>query len=131
MGAWGSGSFDNDDAGDWVWELADAEDTSILEKAFSRVLEADGLLEAPDCTIGLAAAEVVAALRQCPAPKLPEEVATYVARIDTPPSADLVSSALRAVERIKTKSELKELWEESDSRAEWHEAIAELEGRLR
>ncbi len=131
MGAWAAGSFDNDDAADWVWELTDAEDTSILTEAFSRVTDAEGYLEAPDCSIGIAAAEVVAALRKRPSSKLPDEVATFVSRIDAPPSPDLVSSALRALERIKTKSELQELWDESDSRAEWQQAIAELESRLR
>jgi hypothetical protein len=131
MGAWGAGSFDNDDAGDWVWELAETEDTSILEDAFSRVTDADAYSEAHDCSIAIAAAEVVAALRQRPASNLPDEVATFVARIDAPSSAGLVSSALRALERIKTKSELQELWDESDRGAEWHQAVAELEGRLR
>ncbi len=131
MGAWAAGNFDNDDAGDWVWELAEAEDTSILEEAFSRVTDPDCYLDAPDCSIGIAAAEVVAALRQRPAAKPPEEVTAFVARIGTPPSPVLISSALRALDRIKTKSELQELWDESDSRAEWHQAVAELEGRLR
>ena len=132
MGAWGAGSFDNDDAGDWVWELEEAEDTAILEGAFSRVVDAEDYLEAPDCSVGIAAAEVVAALRQRPASELPDEVTAFVARIGAPPSPDLVSSALRALERIRTKSELQELWDESpDGRSEWQGAVAELEARLR
>ena len=130
MGAWGAGSFDNDDAGDWVWELADA-DTSILEDAFARVIEADDDLEAPDCSVGVAAAEVVAALRRRPADQIPEEVAAFVTRIGELPSADLISASLQALKRIKTKSELQELWDKSETRTEWHEALAELEGRLK
>jgi hypothetical protein len=131
MGAWAAGSFENDDAGDWIWELAEAEDTSILEKAFLRVSEANDYLEAPDCSVAIAAAEVVAVLHQRPSAKVPEEVTAFVTRIGTPASAKLISSALRALERIRTKSELQELWDESDSPAEWRQAIAELEGRLR
>ena len=26
MGAWGTGAFENDEAGDWVWELEDDDD---------------------------------------------------------------------------------------------------------
>ena len=126
-----AGSFDNDYAGDWVWELMDAADTSILEKAFSHITDADGYLEAPDCSIGIAAAEVVAALRHRPTTKPPDEVTAFVTRIGAPPSPTLVSSALRARERIKTKSELQESWDASDSRAEWHQAVAELEWRLK
>jgi len=131
MGAWAAGSFDNDDAGDWVWELADAEDTSILEEAFSRIIDCDGYLEAPDCSIGIAAAEVVAALSQRPAGTLPDEVVAFVARIGSPPLDELISSALRALQRVRTKSELQELWDESDSSSQWHEAVAELESRLK
>ncbi len=111
MGAWAEGSFDNDDAADWVWELAEA-DTSILEEAFSRVAECEDYLEATDCVVAIAAAE------------LPGEVSAFVTRIGTPPSPELVSSALSALKRIKTRSELQESW------AEWHQAIAELESRL-
>ena len=131
MGAWATGSFDNDDALDWVWELKEAEDTSILQGAFSQVTDAEDYLEAGDCCIGIAAAEVVAALRQRPAVKPPEEVTAFVARIGTPPSPDLIASALSALERIKTKSELQELWDEGDSHDEWQQAVAELEGRLK
>lgn len=129
MGAWAAGSFDNDDAGDWVWELAGA-DTSLLEAAFSRVTDGEDYLEAPDCSIAIAAAEVVAALRKRPAAELPDEVSAFVTRIGVPPSAGLVSSALRALQRIRTKSELQELWDESESRDEWHQAVAELASRL-
>lgn len=130
MGAWAVGSFDNDDASDWVWELAEAEDTSILVEAFSRVNHCDGYLEAPDCSVGIAAAEVVAALRGHPASNLPDEVSAFVSRFPSPPSAELISSALNALKRIKTESELLELWEESHHLDEWQLAIAELESRL-
>ena len=131
MGAWGVGSFENDDAGDWAWELAEAEDTSILDQAFSIINDTDGYIEAPDCSIALAAAEVVAALRGRPASELPEDVTKYVARLGTPPSANLVAAALLALERIKTNSELRELWDESGNSAEWLNEIAHLEARLR
>ena len=131
MGAWAAGSFDNDDAGDWVCELPQANDLSILEKAFSRVIECEGDVEAPDCSVAIAAAEVVAALRQRPCVAPPEEVREYVARIATPPAPALVGLALQALEQVKTKSELQQLWEEGDSRTEWQQAVTELEGRLR
>jgi hypothetical protein len=43
----------------------------------------------------------------------------------------MVSLALKAVERIKTDSELKELWDESENPAEWYAAVGNLEARLR
>jgi hypothetical protein len=131
MGAWAVGSFDNDDASDWVWELAEAEGTSILEEVFSLINDSEDYVDAPDCCIGIAAAEVVAALRQQPAVGLPDEVSAFVTRIASPPPAELVASALSVLGRIRTNSELLDLWDESDSRDEWHEAIKALESRLR
>lgn len=131
MGAWAAGSFDNDDAGDWVCELPDVEDTIVLEEAFSRVIECDGYLEAPDCSVAIAASEVVAAMRNRPCFEPPEQVGAFVSRIASPPSPALVALALQALERVRTKSELQELWDEGDSRAEWYQAVTELEGRLK
>jgi hypothetical protein len=42
----------------------------------------------------------------------------------------LVGLALKAIERIKTNSELKELWDESETLNEWYEALNGLESRL-
>lgn len=131
MGAWGAGSFENDDASDWAWELESAVDTSILDEALSAINNTEGYIEAPDCSVAIAAAEVVAALRQRPAVELPEDVTKYVKRLGGPPSPELTASSLRALERIKTNSELQELWDESDSGSEWRESVAELETRLR
>ena len=114
-----------------MWELEEAEDITVLEDAFSAVTElgSDDYLEAPECSIAIAAAEVVAAMRKRPAAELPEEVTEYVARIGPPPPV-LVAAALAALERIRTKSELKELWDENKNSELWHQAVADLEGRL-
>jgi len=131
MGAWAEGSFENDDAGDWVWELEQAEDTAILEEAFSVITDTDEYLEAPDCSIAIAAAEVVAAMRKRPASELPKEVKSYVARIGGEPSPDLVAAALAALKRVRIKSELQELWDDSKNAEKWQKAVEELESRLR
>ena len=131
MGAWAEGSFDNDDAGDWMGDLENAEDISVLEEAFSAVNElgTDDYLEAPECSIAIAAAEVVAAMRKHPAAKLPAQVVKYVARVGSPSPA-LVTAALAALERIRRKSELQELWDENKNSELWHQAVADLETRL-
>ena len=131
MGAWAEGSFDNDDAGDWVWELKEAEDTAVLEEVFSVVTDNEDFLEAPDCSIAIAAAEVVAAMRKRPAAKLPSEVKAYVTRVGDGASPDLVEAALTALNRVRTKSELQELWDESKDAEKWRKAVEELESRLR
>jgi hypothetical protein len=132
MGAWAEGSFDNDDSRDWIEDLEDAEDISVLEEAFAAVTELgkEDYLEAPECCIAIAAAEVVAAMRKHPAAGLPEKVTAYVARIGTPPRPVLVAAALAALERIRTKSELQELWAENKNSEMWHQAVTDLESRL-
>jgi len=129
MGTWGVGSFENDAAADWVSELAEA-DTAFLSGVFLQVLQNTGYLEAPDCARAVAAAEAVAALRNQPAANLPEEVAEFVRRVGAAPNPELVSAAREAMGRIRSSSELQELWELSDHNTEWLHLIADLESRL-
>ena len=78
MGAWGSGSYDNDAALDWIYELQYSDDLSVVTNALCPNLEDEGYLEVDDGTAIIAAAEVVAALLDKPAADLPEEVAAWV-----------------------------------------------------
>lgn len=75
MGIWGSDSFENDDALDWIADFCDAPAMELLSKALSRVAEKDffDCLAARECRIAIAAAEVVAALRGAPNPNFPGE----------------------------------------------------------
>lgn len=136
MGAWGTGAFDNDDAGDWVWELEDDDDASILVTALREVADADHgtYLEAPECSIAIAAAEVVASARGRRSPALPTEAVVWLDTHAHLVDADLVGLATVAVARIVAESELRDLWEESaDSPGpeSWHESVAGLLARLR
>jgi hypothetical protein len=131
MGAWGAGSFENDDAMDWIAELED-EGLIVAGAALQEIIEvADEYLEAPACSAALAAAEVVAALRGHPAADLPEEVAAWIAAHPGDPGEDLVAVARRAVDAIAADSELAELWGESADQAGWQSAVTDLQTRLR
>ena len=133
MGAWGSGSFENDDASDWIADFCNDPDADLISDALSTVAGtgADEYLEAPDCSVGLAAAEVVAALKGAPSADMPDEAKECVSKLKTKAEPGLVSLASRAVERIKANSELKELWDESEHPSEWYAAVANLEARLK
>lgn len=130
MGAWDVGSFDNDDALDWVYELEEAADLSLFGDTLQNVIrQKDDYLEAPDCAVAISAAEVVAALSGRPAGHLPEEVSVWVK--DRPaPSAEMVLMAQAALAAVLDRSELKELWEESDSFVEWQASVREVQSRL-
>lgn len=131
MGAWGAGSFENDDAMDWLDELCDASDAETVRTALLTVTENAAYLEAPDCSIGLAAAEIVAALKGTPSGDMPDSAKECLPKLKMTADHDLVSLASRAVERIKTDSELKELWDESESTDEWYDVVRNLESRLK
>jgi hypothetical protein len=130
MGAWGSGSFQNDDASDWIADFGDDPDESAIVDALSTVVGMNDYLEAPDCSVAIAAAEVVAALKGSPNPAMPEEVKESIGMLGIDADRDKVVLALKALERIKTDSELKELWDEAEEPAEWYGAITDLEARL-
>lgn len=129
MGAWGLGTFENDDALDWVYELEASTGSSVLNASLAAVDGAD-YLEAPEACAALAAAEVVAALIGTPSQGLPEEVTGWLTANQQQPDAELIAMAHRAVSRIKSSSELQELWEETDEYAAWQHAMDELSLRL-
>lgn len=133
MGAWGAGNFENDTALDWVLALEESEGLSLVGQAIAEVLEVDDYLDADVACIGLAAAEVVAALRDQPPDELPEEVSRWVQVQEITPSDELISDSLAAIEKIRNDdgSELRELWEEDDDPpVEWYAVLDDLVARL-
>ena len=132
MGAWGSGVFENDDASDWVWELEDDNDMSVLHEALAAAVDTPGdeLIEAPDASNALAAAEIIAAARGHHGAELPSEARAWISRNAALVDARTVALATAAVERIGIDSELKELWEEAES-DEWSLVVSDLLERLR
>ena len=132
MGAWGINTFENGDAADWLAEFCDEPDKELLVEAFESVNNiGDNYLEAPESSAALAAAEVIAALLGKPSANLPDEAKDCLAKLKLKPSEKLVASARKAVERIKTDTELKELWDESDHAARWQATVEDLAARLK
>src|SRR5262245_5728778 len=135
MGAWGTGSFENDDALDFVVRL-ETEGKAAIAAALQDVtrLDAGDYLEAPEASSAIAAAEVVAAAHDGEATRLPEEARRWLSQhgdgIVTP---RLLASARGSVERVLTQSELKDLWQEggADAQSEaWENRVRDLLRRL-
>ena len=61
MGTWGTGPFDNDDAGDWVYELEEATDLGLVREPLRTALDTDDYLELAEGNNAIAAAAIVAA----------------------------------------------------------------------
>jgi hypothetical protein len=132
VGAWGTGSFENDDALDWVDDLEECDDTATVRNALTTVTEwpqAD-TLEAIDCCVALAAAEMVAAALGHPSTDFPEEAEDWLDRKGPDLGNQELQLARVAVERIRKNSELREIWAESDALDEWLDVLKDLELRL-
>jgi hypothetical protein len=132
MGAWGSGVFENDDAGDWVWELEDDENGAVILEALAAVVDvpADEFVDVSDASNALAAAEVVASAAGRTAMELPGEAREWIGRNASFVTPPIIALARVAVERVATDSELKELWDEAADPA-WQQVVDGLRDRLR
>lgn len=124
MGTWGDGPFDDDGAMDWVWELQESTDWSVVEAALRAVTDAeDDYVEAPDGQIAWAAAAVVAAAAT-PSIAVPVDVAEWLDRHRVSLPGALRPLALQAVRRVLADdSELVDLWEESGGDAGWRASV--------
>ena len=129
MGAWGIGNFDNDDAADWVYELADSDGTDVLVAALEQATS-EGYLEAHAGCAALAAAEVVAALLGNAGKALPDAVRKWVADNDAEVSHELLALSRAAVMRVQQDSELRELWQDSADYEQWVSLQDDLLKRL-
>lgn len=130
MGAWNSGSFDNDDAIDWLDQLVAADDIGMLRETLN--MSKLDYLEAPVAACVLCACEIIVALRGRPSPDLPD-----IARAWTESHANLdVSSLLRfgikGIDRVLAEdSELNELWRENAFEYDaWKNNVLSLKARL-
>lgn len=129
MGAWGLGSFENDDALDFVMEIVESNDLGIIEEALEEVINsADDYIEADSASRALAAGEVIAALHGHSG-DIPDELEEWTTGKEVP-SSEITQMAQRAVRQVMANSELRELWEESDDYDAWQENVQDLLERL-
>lgn len=129
MGAWANGPFDNDDALDFIDDLAEAPGWRTVVQALHYVTKAAGYLEAPEGSIAVAAAAIVAAAVG-DVTILPDNHRELKAALGAPPegAVALARSALARV--VAPASELDELWQEGDDHDAWLAQIAVLQSTL-
>ena len=132
MGAWGPGNFENDEALDWVFTLEEVEDLSAVKDALDAVqYSEEDYLDAWECSIALAAVEVLAALLGRPSEDLPEEVGAWVqAHRHLEVNRTLISEAENVISAVLQGSELQDLWEETDEYSDWQAVVGDLRHRL-
>ena len=131
-GAWGAGSFQNDSALDWAQEeITPLKSSKVLIFAFNQ-LPKSGYIQVDMCSEVVAAAEIVASMKDGNMDNLPKEVAIWAKRNENAFSNHLASQAIEAIEICsnKKRSELAQLWDDS-SNNEWITVILAIKNRLK
>lgn len=126
MGAWNSGLFDNDDALDFVEDLAEAPGWRTVVQALDHATRQAGYLEAPEGSIAVAAAAIVAAAVG-DVTILPDNHRELKAALGAPPDGAVALARSGLARVVAPASELDELWQEGDDHDAWLTQIAALQ----
>jgi Domain of unknown function (DUF4259) len=157
MPGWGTGSFENEDAQDFLNAL-DSKQPVDLKEILTRVVDRSPVdlaevdraevdraevnragddadyLAAPEASIAIAAAEVVAIAIGKPPRTIPrqteDQIQDWIGKIEGAPSPEMLELARRAVSEVRLNSELKDLWLEADGLNDWSASLRDLEERL-
>lgn len=132
MGAWGSGSFENDTALDWAAGVRSVEDVRGPLERLKALAGEGAYIDADLASEAVAAAETVAMLMGRTVPGFPEELRAQLAGAGEPDDR-LYHAAREALFGVLRNSELAELWAETAAEAgtnAWHAAITALVDRL-
>ena len=136
MGAWGTGSFENDAAHDWLVDFSDMPHISTVKDALSVVAATKpaDYVETDECGAAIAAAEIIAALKGSPNPDMPDDFMQDVFLPWAENAAfapSLTDLALRALARLRYNAEMEDGWLHKKTRQAWHTALQDLEARLK
>jgi len=132
MGAWGTGNFDNDTALDWVFELEEVNDLSLIEKTINAVFDDDYI----DSDIGCEALIAIEAIARLIGNfgkdnSYAEDLDSWVKSHNLDVNNELIVRGKKALDLIVSeKSELYELWEETEDFDTWKNEIDDLRARL-
>lgn len=126
MATWGTRTFEDDTATDWLLELIDADEARDFLLA-NITLDDDGEPGYDTGVICLAACEVIVALIDEPRRGLPEELNDWLADNECDDITDLPERAMESLKIVLNDgSELMETWKEQEDYDEWRERVDEL-----
>lgn len=130
-GVWGTGSFENDSAADWAYELDLTKPASYLLAVFNAI-PPNGYIDADACSVAIAAADVTASLKDGKTENLPPSVATWVVISKREYKPFFATKALEAIGYCKNteRSEIAQLWSEGDPQ-QWLDQVLKIETRLK
>ena len=129
MGEWGIKTFENDDAADWLYDLEESEDLSVIEDTLE--IAGSEYLEATEGCEILAASEIILALMGNKRKNLPDNAKEWVSNNKNLNPTKLKKKAIKAIDKVLSKdSELNELWQESKKYKTWRENVEQLKSDL-
>ena len=125
MAAWGTKTFEEDTANDWVQELLDSDDPR--EFLIDSISIDSGFLEADQASTILAAGETLIALLDEPRAGVPSELVDWAGDNECDDVSDLPEMALPALDKILSEDcELNNIWSESEDYDEWVENVESM-----
>ena len=128
MNTWGTGSFENESATEFIKEVL--EDGPVaLEEAFEVTLDPDTTeLEAEEGARALAAAEIVLAQLSGESETVTDpDLRAWLDDLGDGDLSELRELALESLDRVLAPgSELPELWQDSPDSAEWRASVNQL-----
>jgi hypothetical protein len=133
MPGWGSGSFENEDAQNFLGRL-NLLGIDDLREILTRAADQE-YVSAPESGAVVAAAEVVAALvarakDETASSATPVHIFEWIRKNADVVPPDLSDLARAAVKNVRLNSELKDMWLQADGLNEWSAALRDLEARL-
>jgi Domain of unknown function (DUF4259) len=137
MGTWATGPFGNDFAQDWAEDLHESNDLYFIGDTLDNVLSPENgdYLEAPFGAEGLAAVETLLRLEgrggaeDDDSAAIDEWVEVVKGKYKSRP--DLLEKAGRALDLVLSeRSELRELWQDSEHFDAWRASVEDQKARL-
>lgn len=134
MGAWGSQTFENDTALDWVADFVEIGELEMIQETLETAIEGDD--EPVDVDVAceaLAACEVLAHLNGKPGGEhsTTPELDAWIKGFRKKAPAALYKLAGKAIERVlDEESELRLLWEDAGDNG-WIKDVKDLQARLK
>ena len=126
MGAWGIHFTENDGALDFLGDVADSRDWSLVAACLTDYVDNGGY---DDADMAIAAGELVAAAIGKASPLLDPELAAWALQ-HAGEAAAIQPLARTATELALSKSELNELWSEAEEYSDWQATLGELISRF-
>lgn len=127
----GAASFENDPATGWFLLVEEAVDPGgVIASALDSAVGESEYLGLDQSCEAIAAAELSASCAGRASARLPDNVRYWVDTHPHQPHDSEIDQAVRAVQRVRTESELRDYWDGSGDRDRWLREVDDLITRL-